>query len=162
MKDSMKTRKACLSLATLAGVSALVATPPTASAALLFYTGGNGTSWSSATSFTPNATPVASDDVSMRNSAAGTNTFDLATPFTLGTLGVASRTLDASSTAVTTTIDLNAGVRNFTNLVVGESTAATVHTGDVTLSNGTFNLSSGALRVGIRSTAGATDQQAQS
>ena len=78
MKDSMRTRKAYLSLAALAGVSALVATPMTASAAVLFYTGGNGTLWSSATSFTPNATPGASDSVSMSNTA-GTNTFDLAT-----------------------------------------------------------------------------------
>jgi len=140
---------AALALAS-AGVSSL-------QAQLLFYTGGNGTLWSTATSFTPNATPVANDNISMRNTAIGTNTFDLATPFTLGTLGVASRTQDTASTAVTTTINLNNGVRNFANLVVGESNAATVHTGNLTLSNGTFNLSSGALRVGIRSTAGGTD-----
>jgi len=125
---------AALALAS-AGVSSLQAQ--------LFYTGANGTLWSNTTSWAGAVVPIGGEDVSIRNTAIGTNTFDLATPFTLGTLSVASRTLDASSTNVTTTIDLNAGVRNFANVVVGEETGITTSatTGNLTLSNGTVNIS---------------------
>jgi len=120
------------------------------------YTGANGTLWSDTASWNPTVVPISGDDVSMRNTA-GTNTFDLATPFTLGTLGVASRTLDASSTNVTTSIDLNAGVRNFANVVVGEESGnAAATTGNLTLSNGTINISA-LLQIGRKSGAGTGD-----
>jgi len=137
---------AALALAS-AGISSLQAQ--------LFYTGANGTLWSNTTSWAGAVVPTGGEDVSMRNTAAGTNTFDLATPFTLGTLGVASRTLDASSTNVTTSINLNAGVRNFTSLVVGETSLVLgATTGNLTLSNGTFSLNGGVLQAGIKNIAG--------
>jgi len=137
---------AALALAS-AGISGLQAQ--------LFYTGTNGTLWSSTTSWAGGVVPTGGESVSIRNTATGTNTFDLATPFTSGTLGVASRTLDASSTAVNTTINLNGGVRNFTSLVVAESASATAVSGSLTLSNGTFNLTNN-LQIGIRTATGAT------
>jgi len=131
-----------------------------AHAALVSYTGASGTLWSDSSSWAGAVVPVtgSGDDVSFRNSATGTNTFDLASPFTLRTLAVASRTIETTTNnAVTTAINLNAGIRNFTNLVVGESNGTSTYTGDLTLSNGTFNLSSGALQVGIRGTTSAID-----
>ncbi len=133
-----------------AGVSSLQAQ------VLRLYTGGDTTTWSDTASWAGLAVPDPGDDVSLRNSA-GTNTFDLATPFTLRTLAVASRTLDASSTNVTTTIDLNAGVRNFANVVVGEESGnAAATAGSLTLSYGTVNIST-LLQVGRKSTTGTGD-----
>ncbi len=117
---------------------------------LRYYTGATGTLWSSTTSWAGSIVPVGGDSVSTRNTATGTNTFDLATPFILGTLGVASRTLDSSSNSVTTATDFSGKTLNATNLTVGEVNFTGDYTGSWSPSNGTINLSNGALQVGVR------------
>ena len=117
------------------------------------YTGADTTNWSSTGSWAGAVVPLTNDDVSFRNSATGTNTFNLAIGFTIRNLGVASRTLDSNAAAnnVTTTLDLNSRTLNATNLTVGETNGTGSLTGNFTVGSGTLNLAGGSIQVGVRS-----------
>jgi len=116
------------------------------------YIGADTTQWNQATSWSGASLPLTNDNVSFRTTATGTNVFNLTSGFTLTTMGVASRTLDSTSTgSVTMGTNLSGNTLNARNLTVGELNLTGNYTGSWSPSNGTFNLSNGALQVGVRS-----------
>ncbi len=151
-------RRTLLSLSTAAAFAAMSLS---ASAAVRTYTGADTTVWSSGSSWGSGLPIDGADDVAYRNTATGTNVFDLASGFDILRLGVASRDIDnnGASINVTTTLNLNTRTLNATTLEVGRNTtgSASNWTGNLTLTNGTLNVDTGRFWVGHRtgSTGGA-------
>jgi len=66
------------------------------------YVGANTSQWNQTTSWFGATLPLTNDNVSFRTSATGTNVLNLTSGLTLTTIGVASRTLDSTSTGSVT------------------------------------------------------------
>ncbi len=115
------------------------------------YVGANTSQWNQTTSWFGATLPLTNDNVSFRTSATGTNVLNLTSGLTLTTIGVASRTLDSTSTgSVTMGTNLSGNTLNARNLTVGEVNTSGNYTGSWSPTNGTFNLSNGVLQVGMR------------
>jgi len=155
MKDSMKTRKACLSLATLAGVSALVAAPMTASAAIATWdyganpnlTWANNTNWSNNT-----AGVVTNDDVVFNATGSGTTTvMNKSSPFVINSLRL------TTGATYNHTIDLNATQLSVTQTTTTPGLYVATGTNQIVtlnLTNGTFAMTGGQFDVGAAATTG--------
>jgi len=147
MKDSTKTRKACLGLVTLAGVSALALPANTFAAVRTWDAGASDEKWTSNANWDNAAGVVTGDDVVFNATGTSVTTLmDETSPFVINSLrlnATAAHTIDLQ----TNQLKIDASVAS-PGLFLGVNGGATA---SLAVTNGTFNVSNSNLDVGVRS-----------